>query len=216
MQSTNRENEKSTCSLLRQLHKRQQLSDLAQDRLLKQLTEKVNNTKSSQSCSPITLSLSLQTYLVIIQQLGSQQSSLWSDAAAQRAKQRCTFHFIPFRGLWRLTPSGPAGPAHLALPHPHLLFPSLTLPITFSHSCRVCLCRAHVQVQDIASCTSNLENPLAAQLDASVWTADRTALFTEASVHAEQEQHNQRQQDQTVFQLNTWINTSQSPELWAH
>lgn len=74
------------------------------------------NAKSHQSRSPLTLDLSLQTYLAVIEQLGSQQSSLWSDAAAQRAKQLCTLQFIPRRGLCRSTPSRPAGPAHLASP----------------------------------------------------------------------------------------------------
>lgn len=56
------------------------------------------NTKCSQSCCPITLSLSLQTYLVIIEQLGSQQSSLWSDAAAQRA--HCNLYHVEVCKGW--------------------------------------------------------------------------------------------------------------------
>lgn len=71
-----------------------------------------------------------------------------------------------------MTPSRPAGSAHLVLPCP--LSPFLTHGITFLHSCRACFCRAYVQLQDTTSLMSILENLLPAQVFGPL--ADRSAL----------------------------------------
>lgn len=91
-----------------------------------------------------------------------------------------------------MTPSRPAGSAHLVLPRPRLVSPFLTLGITFLHSCRACFCRAYDQLQHTTSFMSNLENLLSAQVFGPL--AERSALSQKRL--STQHKHNAaRQQD---------------------